>query len=73
MGFPKKDGNANGLSQKYGSVVPEDEQSNKNWQKGGDKVGIQKGRLTFSTSKVSDLNKGEWGSTTKTMKPGKAP
>lgn len=61
MGFPKTKGDANGLDEKMGSTVAEDEKSNVNWQRGGQKIGNNAGRLKFGKSSVSDLNKGVGG------------
>lgn len=57
MAFPKAKGSSSGLSPKMGSVVAEDEKSNIKG-KGGQRIGTEKGRLSFSKSSVSGLNGG---------------
>lgn len=69
MGFPTSKGNnGTGKDNTFGSVIPEDERSNKGPTTSTSKVGLVSGRLTTYKSKVSDLNTGEWGVDTSTDK-----
>lgn len=61
MGFPKDISDKNGLNKKFGNAVAADENSNVNWQKGGDKINTIGGRLKFGKSNVSSLNTGVGG------------
>lgn len=72
MAFPKGKQSPNGLSKTFGNTIPEDENSN-NVPKGGKTIGAIKGAVSFSKSKVTDLNRGEWGMDTSTKAPGEAP
>jgi hypothetical protein len=57
MGFPKDKSDAAGKDKQFGNAIPEDEKSNINWQRGGDRIG-PKSKVKFGTSSVAGLNTG---------------
>jgi hypothetical protein len=59
MAFNKGNTPANGLNYMSGNACPEDPQSNKGPTSGSKRIGVVKGRLTFSKQSVSSLNKGQ--------------
>lgn len=58
MAFPKDKNSSNGTDKKFGNVIAEDDKSNINWQKGGQKIGLITGRLKFGKQSVASLNTG---------------
>jgi len=58
MAFPKSQNSSNGMSNKFGNAIGEDERSNKGPTSSSKTIGVIKGRLSYSKSNISSLDQG---------------